>query len=131
MTGAAEAYKGQAAEQEAANFVTGITSITLGAATGQGAPSVSESAASTPDGEGGISALNEESVTAPSGDVGAALPGATDLVGGVKGAQGTAVGDGKTKDKTKQPMEKAIWESAGPAMHALNVVADIAERFAK
>lgn len=127
MTGAAEAYKGQAAEQEAANFVTGFTSIAVGSATGQGAPSTAESVMSDSPNSDVLSADGRSS----GGEVGSALPDPTSVVGSAANVQATTFGDAATGDKTKKPVENAMWEKAGPFMHAIAAVADTWERFAK
>jgi transglutaminase/protease-like cytokinesis protein 3 len=126
LTGAAEAYKGQAVEQEASNFVTGFASIAVGSATGQGAPSASASVASDE-----IDSADENATVSVDAEVGSSLPDPTSIVGGAANAQSTAFGESAKHDKTKKHVENAMWESAGPIMHGIAMIADIWERFAK
>lgn len=131
MTGAAEAYKGQAAEQEASNFVTGFTAIAVGSATGQGAPAASPSAVDGAQTHTDSSHPVPDSISTPAGDMGASLPDPTSVVGGAANAQATAFGDSAELDKTKKPVENAMWSAAGPIMHGVNTVSDTWERFRK
>ncbi|KAK1227207.1 hypothetical protein PQX77_009841 [Marasmius sp. AFHP31] len=128
LTGAAEAYKGMAAEQEASNFVNGFTSIALGSATGQGSPSATESPTSPASNITALDANSKEK--GKEGEVGKMLPDPTVVVGHATKAQAVSNGDGATADKTKKPVEAAMWDAAGPVMHALNIASDIYERFA-
>ncbi|OSX66771.1 hypothetical protein POSPLADRAFT_1129096 [Postia placenta MAD-698-R-SB12] len=111
LSGAPEAHKGEAVEQEATNFVSGFASLAVGAATGQKeAPHVEQGAVG----------------------VGAALPDPTRLVAETADAKHVAQGaraDGK-HDATKQHVQAAIWEKARPAMRALADITDTWERFA-
>jgi hypothetical protein len=97
-TGAPENHKGEAVEQEANNFVNGIAHVALASATGkhpQGEPE---------DGEN------------PQGD---AVPDPTSIAIGAADAQQAASG-GKASakhDKTKVPMETAMWTKMRPIMH--------------
>lgn len=112
-TGAAENHKGEAVEQEASNFVNGIASIALSSATGK-----------HPDnGPGG-----DEDDGAP----GDAAPDPTSLAVGAADAKDAASGrkPGAKHDKTKVPMETAMWTKMRPVMHALADIADSWERFA-
>lgn len=111
-TGAAENHKGEAVEQEASNFVNGIASIALSSATGK-----------HPDNGPG----DAEDDGAP----GDAAPDPTSVAAGAADAKAAASG-GKPNakhDKTKVPMETAMWTKMRPAMHALGDVADTWERF--
>lgn len=110
-TGAPEQYKGMAVEQEASNLISGIASVAISSAAGK-----HEQA--SPD-EGGKQ-LGE---SAP--DPTAAANVVSDATTSVAGGQ-----TGKAHDKTKQPMEEAIWTKMRPAMHALGDVADGWERLA-
>jgi len=121
LTGAEEQYKGEAVEQEASNFVHGITSLAVGSVAGQGQPSAvdSEDENSSDD----ATVLNEAEALPPSS-----------VTAGLQDAKVTAAtGDaGKDKvNKTKVPVEQAIWSKARPAMHGLNDVVDGYERFQK
>lgn len=111
-TGAAENHKGEAVEQEASNFVNGIASIALSSATGK-----------HPDNGPG----DAEDDGAP----GDAAPDPTSVATGAADAKAAASGGkpGAKHDKTKVPMETAMWTKMRPAMHALGDVADTWERF--
>ena len=111
-TGAPENHKGEAVEQEASNFVNGIASVALSSAAGkhpQGDPDSEEdeSAAAAPD------------PTAVA--MGAAE--AKDKAGGAK--------PGAKHDKTKVPVETAMWTKMRPIMHMLGDMTDNWERVAK
>jgi hypothetical protein len=111
ITGAPENHKGEAVEQEASNFVNGFASIALSSATGkhpQGEPPGEDS----PD---------------------SSVPDPTRLAIGAADAKDMAAGakPGKEHDKTKVPMETAMWTKMRPVMHGLADVTDTWERFAK
>lgn len=111
-TGAPENYKGEAVEQEASNFVNGIASVALSSATGK-----------HPQGE----------LPAEEGSAQDSVPDPTSLAVGVADAKNKAAG-GRPKashDKTKVPMETAMWTKMRPIMHGLNDAVDTWERFAK
>lgn len=109
-TGAPENHKGEAVEQEASNFVNGIASVALSSATGK-----------HPDNGPG----NEE------GAPGDAAPDPTSLAVGAADAKDVAAGNkpGAKHDKTKVPVETAMWTKMRPVMHALADAADTWERF--
>ncbi|KAF2745103.1 hypothetical protein M011DRAFT_447932 [Sporormia fimetaria CBS 119925] len=109
-TGAPENHKGEAVEQEASNFVTGVASVALASATGKHPQAEPES---------------KEGVGAES------VPDPTALVESAKDAKEKAGGDNasKKKDKTKEPMEVAMWTKMRPVMHGLSDVVDGWERF--
>ena len=111
-TGAPENHKGEAVEQEASNFVTGIASIALSSATGK-----------HPQGE----PPGEDDSKA------AAVPDPTSIALGAADAKDKAAGGTPTKkhDKTKVPMETAMWSKMRPIMHGLADATDTWERFAK
>ena len=109
MTGAPEKYQGEAVEQEASNFVSGIASIALSSATGkheQADPETDPIDSSVPD---------------PSK---LALSGADAKISSAGGSSS------REHDKTKQPMEDAMWTKMRPTMHIIGDVADGWERFA-
>lgn len=110
-TGAPENHKGEAVEQEASNFVNGIASVALSSATGKHPDRGPDS-----DGEG-----------AP----GDAAPDPTGLAGGAADAKDVAAGakPGAKHDKTKVPVETAMWTKMRPVMHGLADLADTWERF--
>lgn len=109
-TGAPEKHKGEAVEQEAHNFVSGIGSIALSSAAGKHEPGDPES-----------DSLNSS------------VPDPTDIAheaaAGKQTAQGGTSHD--KHDKTKQPMEQAMWVKMRPIMHIIGDVSDGWERFAK
>lgn len=108
-TGAPENHKGEAVEQEASNFMSGIASITLSSVSGK-----------HPQGE-------------PDGDAGDAAPDPTSMAVSAANAKDTAGGDKPSAehDKTKVPMEAAMWSQMRPVMHGIADVTDTWERFAK
>lgn len=108
-TGAPENYKGEAVEQEASNFVTGIASVALSSATGKHPQNDPPAEEGTP----------HDSVPDPSS---MALSAAN--------ATKKANGDNPSaaKDKTKVPMETAMWTKMRPIMHGIADFADGWER---
>lgn len=109
-TGAPEKHKGEAVEQEASNFVTGIGHIALSSAAGkhdQGDPESDPVDKSVPD------------------PTQMALQGA-DAKSAASGGQ-----PAPHHDKTKQPMEEAMWTKMRPFMRTLADLCDGWERFGK
>lgn len=111
-TGAPENHKGEAAEAEARNFVNSIAHIALASASGkhpQGEPDAEEG---TP----------QDSVPDP-----------TSMAASASDARHMATGGQPhpKHDKTKVPMETAMWTKMRPIMHGLADVADTWERFGK
>lgn len=109
-TGAPEKHRGEAVEQEASNFVSGITSVALSSAAGKHPGDAAED-----EGPG-------DSAPDPS----AIAVGATEARSVSAGAKPEA---GSKHDKTKEPMEAAMWNKMKPIMHAIADVADTWERF--
>lgn len=111
-TGAPENHKGEAVEQEASNFVSGITSVALSSAVGK-----------HPQGE----PPEEDDSSAD------AVPDPTSIAMGAADAQTKAAGGTPSKehDKTKVPMETAMWNKMRPIMHGIADATDTWERFAK
>ena len=109
-TGAPEKHKGEAVEQEAHNFVSGIGSIALSSAAGKHEPADPES-----------------------DPINSSVPDPTNLASDAAAAQQSAQGNVPTAkhDKTKQPMEQAMWTKMRPIMHVVGDIADGWERFAK
>ncbi|KAI4197563.1 MAG: hypothetical protein LQ346_002968 [Caloplaca aetnensis] len=108
-TGAPEKHKGEAVEQEASNFVSGIGSIALSSATGkheQGDPEGDPLNKSVPD---------------PTHMAMAGADAKSSAQGGTPSAD---------HDKTKQPMEDAMWGKMRPVMHTIGDISDGWERFA-
>lgn len=111
-TGAPETHKGEAVEAEASNFVNGIASIALSSASGK---------------------HPQQDEPVQEGDAGSeSVPDPTALAVGASNARVTTQGANKSEhhDKTKVPMETAMWNKMRPAMHGLADVADTWERFA-
>ncbi|KAK3314334.1 hypothetical protein B0H66DRAFT_568264 [Apodospora peruviana] len=110
-TGAPENHRGEAVENEASNFVSGIASVALSSAAGkhpQGDPDSEEGATTN------------------------AAPDPTAIASKVANAKDASSGD-KTHpdhDKTKVPMETAMWSKMRPIMHALGDITDNWERVA-
>ncbi|KAI4227753.1 MAG: hypothetical protein L6R36_002173 [Xanthoria steineri] len=108
-TGAPEKHKGEAVEQEASNFVSGIGSIALSSATGK-----------HEQGDPDSDPLNKS------------VPDPTRLA--MAGADAKSASQGGTPnehhDKTKQPMEDAMWGKMRPVMHVIGDISDGWERFA-
>lgn len=111
-TGAPENHKGEAVEQEASNFVNGVASVALSSATGK-----------HPQGE----------PPSEGGDPAESMPDPTAIASSAADAKDKAAGGAVSKkhDKTKEPMEVAIWTKMRPIMHGLADVTDGWERFAK
>lgn len=112
-TGAPEKYRGQAVEQEASNLVSGIASVALSSAAGR------HDKGDPQDGSSSSKKLDKKA------------PDPTAMASRLADASASASG-GQTDphhDKTKQPMEDAIWAKMRPAMHVLGDVADTWERF--
>jgi hypothetical protein len=110
-TGAPENHKGEAVEQEASNFVNGIASVALSSATGK-----------HPQGEPASGDAQEKMVPDP-----------TRIAIGAADAKDVSAGGTPSKhhDKTKVPMETAMWTKMRPVMHGLADMTDTWERFAK
>ncbi|KAK4101144.1 hypothetical protein N658DRAFT_449453 [Parathielavia hyrcaniae] len=109
-TGALESHKGEAVEQEASNFVSSIASIALSSAAGKhppGDPNSDEKAAFE---------------TAP--DPAALAIRTADAKDEARGEK-----TGAKHDKTKAPMEAAMWGKMRPIMHTISDIADTWERF--
>jgi hypothetical protein len=110
-TGAPENHKGEAVEKEASNFVNGIASVALSSATGK-----------HPQGEPPEGDKHEHSVPDP-----------TRIAIGAADAKDVTAGatTSKEHDKTKVPMETAMWTKMRPIMRGLGDLTDTWERFAK
>ena len=133
-TGAPENHKGEATEAEAHNFVNTVASVALASAAGkhpQGDPDA-DAANRTDDaadgtGSGSSSRGTGKDAKTASTDT---APDPTALATSVADAKDKAAG-GKPNaehDKTKVPMETAVWTKMRPTMHALADLADTWER---
>ncbi|KAI9831564.1 MAG: hypothetical protein M1819_004795 [Sarea resinae] len=109
MTGAPEQFQGEAVEQEANNFVNGVASIALSSATGKHPENKAE---------------EEEGVDT-------SVPDPTQIATRAAEARNASGGGVPTpkRDKTKKPMEEAMWEKARPVMHIIGGISDGWERF--
>jgi hypothetical protein len=109
-TGAPENHKGEAVEAEAANFVNSIASVALSSASGKHPQNEPE----------------EDEAGAPNDSV----PDPTAIAIGASTARAKQNGDRVTHDKSKVPMETAMWNGMRPIMHGIGDVNDTWERFA-
>jgi len=98
LTGAPEKHQGEAVEQEASNFVTSFASIAISSATGKAPTTETEAKAD--------------------GSLGAALPDPTQIATRAADAKASAAGDTSdvNRDKTKKPVEEAMWLKMRPIM---------------
>lgn len=108
-TGAPENHKGEAVEAEASNFVNSIASVAISSASGK-----------HPQDD-----ILSEEPGAPNDSV----PDPTQIAVSAGSARTKAQGNKVEHDKTKVPMEAAMWNKMRPLMHALADVADTWERF--
>ncbi|KAI1424288.1 hypothetical protein F5Y12DRAFT_785440 [Xylaria sp. FL1777] len=109
-TGAPENHKGEAVEQEARNFFNGFTAVVVTSATGkhpQANPQLGEG--NSPD---------------------EIIPDPTRLAVSAAEAKDVATGGHQVPkhDKTKVPVENAIWSKMRPIMHGVSDIADTWER---
>ena len=112
LTGAPEKHHGEAAEQEARNFVNSFASIAVSSAAGkhpQGDPQT----------DGSSSKLED---TAPDPTI--IATGTVDAKSKSTGGEPNAV-----HDKTKEPMSAVMWSKTRPIMHTIADIADGWERF--
>ena len=111
LTGAPEKYRGEAVEQEASNFVSSFAQITLSAAAGQ---------------------HPENDLQDQEGIIDTNVPDPTKIASGAMEAKkSTADGTPTEHDKTKVPVEEAMWHQLRPIMHIIGDIADGWERFGK
>ncbi|OAL36366.1 hypothetical protein AYO20_04262 [Fonsecaea nubica] len=113
VTGAPEKYKGEAVEQEASNLVSGIASVAISSAAGRHDQA-------SPDEQGGSKTL-DQGVPDPTKIATAAADASSAAQGGDPDA---------VQDKTKKPMEDAVWKQVRPIMHGIGEVSDMWERLA-
>jgi Protein of unknown function (DUF3292) len=112
LTGASEKHEGEAVEQEASNLVSGIATVAISSAAGR------HDQSNPGEGQGAGTGLEK-------------APDPTQMATSAADASASASGgDTGAHDKTKQPMEEAIWLKMRPAMHALGDISDGWERFA-
>ncbi|KAI9808950.1 MAG: hypothetical protein M1827_007125 [Pycnora praestabilis] len=110
MTGAPEKHQGEAVEQEAHNFVSSFGAIALSSAAGK----------------------HPQNEPEHDQDVNASVPDPTSVAMTAADSKASTAGGtiGTSHDKTKQPMEAAMWGKTRPVMHILADIADGWERFA-
>ncbi|KZT23319.1 hypothetical protein NEOLEDRAFT_1069671 [Neolentinus lepideus HHB14362 ss-1] len=110
LTGAPETYKGEAVEHEASNLVTGLAGLAAGTAIGKGP---------------------EESRADRKAAEGIAVPDVGDVIAGAGDAKEVASGKKPREevDKTKEPVNQAVWEKARPVMRGMASVVDVWEMF--
>jgi hypothetical protein len=116
-TGAPENHKGEAVEQEASNFVNSIASVALSSASGKHP-------------QGDPDATDEDGETTAADSV---APDPTALATSAAEAKDRAAGmrPGSEHDKTKVPMETAMWTKMRPIMHGIADFTDMWERLGK
>lgn len=114
MTGAAEAHKGEAVENEASNFVNGIASVAMASAIGKSPES---------DQEQSTQKTKMDKV----------LPDPTNVALSSGEALGKAGGGQPTEEhnKAKDPVIDAMWKGMRPAMRGIEDFCDNYERLAK
>lgn len=122
-TGAPENYKGEAVEQEASNFVSGIAGVALSSAAGK-SDSTPEDSEDDRASEDKATATDPAEKIAP--DPTATAVGLSDVKTVTEGGKAS-----KKHDKTKEPMQQAIFKAMGPIMFGISEVCDTWERFGK
>ena len=125
LSGAPEAHRGEAVEQEARHFVSGLTSVAISTAAGKGPGD---------DGNGDSVAGGEseaEGISKPVTAIEGVVPDPATLAVGAADAKHLASGDVASADPAKQHVESAMWEKMRPVMRGLTNVIDTWERFAK
>ncbi|EHA51139.1 hypothetical protein MGG_10048 [Pyricularia oryzae 70-15] len=111
-TGAPEHSKGEAVENEASNFVTGVAGIAVNTLTAQDPKS-------QPDNEEGEKHITDD------------MPEPDEAATAIASAKDKAAGVPKpSQDKTKQPMETLMWSKMRPLLHMMTLTSDTYERFA-
>ncbi|KAH6693950.1 hypothetical protein F5X68DRAFT_267260 [Plectosphaerella plurivora] len=109
-TGAPENMRGEAVENEASNFVTGIAAIAMNVLTDEDPQHANSQKG------GGVTEL---------------MPSPNEIATKVAVAKDKAAGvDRPSQDKTKVAVEELMWSQMRPLMHAICVVSDTWERFA-
>ncbi|KAK5129711.1 hypothetical protein LTR08_002955 [Meristemomyces frigidus] len=110
-TGAPEKHKGEAVEAEASNFVNSIASVALSSASGKHPQAQPADQSDSPSSR---------------------VPDPTSMAVSASNARVSSGGGaaGESHDKTKVPMETAMWSKMRPVMHGLADATDTWERFA-
>lgn len=135
LTGAAEAFEGEAVEQEASNFVGALGSVALSTAAGKSANRGAEAVRDSEDedSDNDAASVKRSDSTKKKTDPEDKIPDPTNIAAVSHAAQAKAAGEKAGHpdkgDHTKQPMEQAIFASLAPFMHILNNICDDYERF--
>lgn len=108
-TGAPEQHKGEAVEQEATNFVNSIATVALTSVSGKHP--------------------QNDPPHAEDGGPGDSVPDPTAMAVNAGEARNKVQGKPAGHDKTKVPMETAIWNKMRPLMHGIADISDTWERF--
>lgn len=125
LSGAPEAHKGEAVEQEARHFVSGIATLAISTAAGKG-PGEDGNGNSVGGGEAEAQGTNK-----PATAIEGAIPDPVGAVAGATESKHLASGDVATQDPAKQPVEEAMWNKMRPFMRIITNVSDTWERFGK
>ncbi|KAI0697567.1 hypothetical protein BC835DRAFT_1270194 [Cytidiella melzeri] len=123
LSGAPEAHKGEAVEQEARHFVSGIANLAISTAAGKGPGD---------DGNGNAVAGGEaeaEGMTKPASAIEGAVPDPLSAVTKATESKHLASGDVAAEDAAKVPVQDAMWKKMRPFMRILTDIADTWERF--
>lgn len=125
LSGAPEAHRGEAVEQEARHFVSGFASMAVSTAAGKGP---GEDGNGNAVGGGEMAAQGLEKNTS---SVDSSVPDPVAVVTGATEAKDLASGDTASQDPAKKPVESAMWNKARPFMRILEDISDGWERFGK
>lgn len=122
LTGAAESYKGEAAEQEASNVVGSVAHLAVSTAIGNDTAKVDN----YDDEKSSDEETEQEKETSK-------MPDPADLTGASREGQSKAKGEkpnaSNQTDATADPVKQSLWQSSQPFLHALEDLADTWERF--
>lgn len=125
LSGAPEAHKGEAVEQEARHFVAGLSAIAVSTAVGKG-PGDDGNGNAVGGGESEAEGKDKDATSIDN-----SVPSPTMMVTGAAESKHLASGDHAAVDPAKKPVQDAMWDKARPVMRALANVADAWERFGK
>ncbi|KAI0821958.1 hypothetical protein BC628DRAFT_1328213 [Trametes gibbosa] len=136
LSGAPEAYQGEAVEQEASHFVAALGAIGAGTIMGQGGspkrkhgePRADEKG----DADGEMETETDNGDNTSDDSIAGALPDPSDFALHAKNVKDTANSDGvhdPAADVAKKSVESALWEKMRPVMRILADIADTWERF--
>ncbi|KAF7793797.1 hypothetical protein EIP86_004918 [Pleurotus ostreatoroseus] len=122
LSGAPEAHRGEAVEQEARHFVSGLASVAVSTAVGKG-PGDDGNGNAVGGGEAEAQGVNKP-LTAVEG----AVPDPTSVAVDATSAKHLASGDAAAQDPAKKSVESAMWNKARPIMRGISDATDIWER---